>query len=195
MCQKLHTELSSPLIVVFRGLARSWRHSMPGGMRKPNRDRRPPVPLGAFERIWLRRGKADRLLGEMRHARASCLSVLAFLFFAFVNAGLGRRSPPDRHHRRIPTISASTCGPSRTSRSTSARRPASATRQCRAFTYNTKAKWCFLKSDFATHEAVQRRGRRQGRADQRRPRHRRAAGARLSSRPGWSTKPPVSARG
>ena len=22
--------------------------------------------------------------------------------------------------------------------------------QCRAFTYNTKAKWCFLKSDFAT---------------------------------------------
>ncbi len=47
----------------------------------------------------------------------------------------------------MPTISASICAPSRTYRSTNAE-CLIADRSCRAFTYNPKVKWCFLKSDF-----------------------------------------------
>ena len=54
---------------------------------------------------------------------------------------------------------------------------------CRAFTYNTKAKWCFLKSDYDQLKPFNGRGRRQGRQPDRRAGHRRAA--ELSFFPAW----------
>ena len=81
--------------------------------------------------------------------RARGLSVLAFLFFAFVNAawavearqvvttqnsdyfGFDLRSEQNVTLDQCKTICLGDGA-------------------CRAFTYNTKAKWCFLKSDFAT---------------------------------------------
>ena len=84
-----------------------------------------------------------------RCARFVVFRFLPFLFFAFVNAALGRRSPAGRHHPECRLFRLRPSGPSRTSRSISARRSCLGDQPCRAFTYNTKAKWCFLKSDFA----------------------------------------------
>ena len=63
---------------------------------------------------------------------------------------------------------------------------------CRAFTYNTKAKWCFLKSDFAVLKPFN--GAVAGKVVnyQRRSRHRRAAGAHLLPGLDGRRSPPVS---
>ena len=81
--------------------------------------------------------------------RARSLSVLAFLFFAFVNAAWAVEArqivtTPNSDYfgfdlRSEQNVTLDQCKTSCLGDS-----------QCRAFTYNTKAKWCFLKSDFAT---------------------------------------------
>ena len=84
------------------------------------------------------------------HARGlSVVSVLAFLFFAFVNAAWAVEArqivtTPNSDYfgfdlRSEQNVTLDQCKTSCLGDS-----------QCRAFTYNTKAKWCFLKSDFAT---------------------------------------------
>src|SRR6188768_1240570 len=80
--------------------------------------------------------------------RARSLSVLAFLFFAFVNATWAVEArqivtTPNSDYfgfdlRSEQNVTLDQCKTSCLGDS-----------QCRAFTYNTKAKWCFLKSDFA----------------------------------------------
>ncbi len=81
--------------------------------------------------------------------RARGLSVLAFLFLAFVNAAWAVEArqivtTPNSDYfgfdlRSEQNVTLDQCKTSCLGDS-----------QCRAFTYNTKAKWCFLKSDFAT---------------------------------------------
>src|SRR5687767_791332 len=80
--------------------------------------------------------------------RARGLSILAFLFLAFVNAAWAVEArqiltTPNSDYfgfdlRSEQNVTLDQCKTSCLGDS-----------QCRAFTYNTKAKWCFLKSDFA----------------------------------------------
>ena len=56
-----------------------------------------------------------------------------------------------------------------------------ADQKCRAFTFNQKAGWCFMKTDFGALAGVARRDRRPRRADGRADAERRAQAARPSS--------------
>ncbi len=100
------------------------------------------------------------------HAARLLVSRFCLASAALAGDPAAAEAPRDRH-ARTPTIPASTTRPSRTSTSTPARRPASDGDQCRAFTYNTKARWCFLKTDFGTLTATPGATAGRARADRR----------------------------
>ena len=121
--------------------------------------------------------------------RCARLGVSRLSFFSFLSliglaaAPSDRPSPPARRDRSSPrttaTISASTFASEQNFSLEQCKTACLGDSSCRAFTYNTKAKWCFLKSDYNQLKPFSRRGRRQGRQPQRRARHRRSGRADL----------------
>ena len=115
-------------------------------------------------------------------------AVRHFRICSWCRRGIGRRA---QHQPAAGTAicPGSTIASKRTSRSSSARPPASATSPARPSPITRRPNWCFLKSAAAEPAAVQGRDLRHDRPDALRRRHRHRAPARTrTSRPSvWST--------